>query len=375
MSLSPVRSDEVPHDIIVVGASAGGVETLSILVGRIPTDLPAAVFIVLHIQPNRKSLLPELLARVARLRVAHAIDGEAIRYGHIYVAPPDRHLLVEPGYVHLSTGPRENFARPAVDPLFRSAALAYGPRVTAVVLSGTLSDGTAGLWEVKHRGGTAIVQHPGDAQFADMPQNAIRQVPIDYVLPISDIPALLVRLAYGQTDQKTPTISANGASKQTRKGGEETPQKGARAMGDEGLIGETIGSEKPGSQEVKRDMAAQVSGQRDGEVTVYTCPECSGSLWQGNAGQIPRFRCHVGHVYSADNLLEGYTDGLERSLWYAVRTLRDKANLNRQLAIDAREWGNMELADRYDERAQQDEEHSATIERMISLATAVNREQ
>lgn len=138
---------------------------------------------------------------------------------------------------------------------------------------------------------------------------------------------------------------------------------------------ETVPDDKPGSPEVKRDMAAQAAGQRDGEVTVYTCPECGGSLWQVNAGQMPRFRCHVGHVYSAENLLEGYTDGLERSLWYAVRTLRDKANLNRQLATDAREWGNTELADRYAEKARLDDEHSATIERMIDRTTVIDREQ
>jgi two-component system, chemotaxis family, protein-glutamate methylesterase/glutaminase len=371
MMQDPAGLARIPQDVIVVGASAGGVAPLRRLVSALPADLPAAIFIVLHIQPHQKSLLPELLSYAGPLSVAHAIEGEPIQPGRVYIAPPDRHLIVESDRVHLSAGPRENFARPAIDPLFRSAALAYGPRVIGVILSGTLTDGTAGLWEIKQRGGTAIVQHPGDAPYPAMPQNAMRQVPVDYVLPVSEIPALLIRLAGG------PLYTAWESPKpaQATEPDAETRHEGELAMQDDRPKVETVPDDKPGSPEVKRDMAAQAAGQRDGEVTVYSCPECGGSLWQVNAGQMPRFRCRVGHVYSAENLLEGYTDDLERSLWYAVRTLRDKANLNRQLATDAREWGHTELADRYAEKARQDDEHSATIERMIARSTEVVREQ
>jgi two-component system chemotaxis response regulator CheB len=190
------------HDIIVVAASAGGVETLCKLASGLPPDLPAAVFVVLHIPPHATSFLPSILSRAGPLPAAHPNDGQAIEHGRIYVAPPDSHLLVKRGHIHLGHGPRENGHRPAADPLFRTAARAYGPRVVGVVLSGNLDDGTAGLLAVKVRGGVAIVQDPSEALYSGMPASASENVAVDWVLPVSEMAALLARLALEPVEEK-----------------------------------------------------------------------------------------------------------------------------------------------------------------------------
>ncbi len=349
------------RDIIVIGASAGGVEALNRVVAGLPPGLPAAVFVVLHLPPHVPSILPELLTHAGPLPAAHPLDPEPIRPGRIYVAPPDRHLLIGPGVVRLSAGPRENHSRPAADPLFRSAAGAYGPRVVGVVLSGALGDGTAGLWEIKERGGVAVVQDPGDAVYPAMPHSAMDQVPVDHVLPVAQIGPLLAGLVRGAAAEPQRGEEGDGAA----------PEGREQAMSGESQV--ITGDGKPGEAAVDRDIAAQVAGQRDGTVTVYVCPECGGSLWEANAGQIPRFRCHVGHVYGGEDLLEGYTSEMERSLWCAIRTLRDKANLTRQLARAARRRGAEEPAARYEEKARLDEEHAAAIERMLMESESVNR--
>jgi two-component system chemotaxis response regulator CheB len=183
------------YNIIVVGASAGGVEALTYLVKQLPPDLNAAVIIVLHVSSHGMSALPQILSRAGNLPVSHAQDGEAIVHGWIYVAPPDYHLLVERGHLRLTRGPKENRHRPAIDTLFRTAARTYGQRVIAVLLTGMLDDGTAGVMAVKMRGGVAIVQNPDDALYPDMPRNAIENVEdIDHILPLSDIPSILVAL-------------------------------------------------------------------------------------------------------------------------------------------------------------------------------------
>src|SRR5438067_12132886 len=179
------------HDTIVIGASAGGVDALQQLVAGLPADLPAAVFVVLHISPHGPSVLPRILSRAGPLRAAHPKDREAIRPGRVYVAPPDYHLLVSNGRVRVTRGPRENGHRPAVDALFRPAARSRGPRVVGAVLSGVLDDGTAGLLAVKQAGGLAVVQNPADALYSGMPQSALDNVAVDYTLPVADIPAVL----------------------------------------------------------------------------------------------------------------------------------------------------------------------------------------
>ncbi len=182
--------------IVVIGASAGGVEAIRFLAAALPPDFAAAVLVVLHIGAHR-SVLPWLLNQKGPLPARHPGNGDPIRPGHIYVAPPDHHLLVEPGRVHLTRGPRENWVRPAIDPLFRSAAQAYGSGVVGVVLTGGLNDGTAGLFEIKRRGGVAVVQDPNDAASPDMPRSALKHVVVDHCLPLSEIAALLAEFAVG----------------------------------------------------------------------------------------------------------------------------------------------------------------------------------
>ena len=183
------------HDIIVVGASAGGVEALKRLVGGLPHDLPATLFIVLHLLPERPSFLAQILSRAGPLPATQAMNGAAITQGHIYVAPPNHHLLVELGHVRCTHGPKETRFRPAIDVLFRSAAYAYGPRVVGVVLTGMLNDGTAGLWAIKDHGGVAVVQEPQEALCASMPQNALQHVAVDYCLPLAEVARTLVGLS------------------------------------------------------------------------------------------------------------------------------------------------------------------------------------
>lgn len=188
------------RDIIVVGGSAGAIEVLERIVAGLPPDLGAAVFAVIHVSPTSPGRLPQILQRRASVRVALAEDGESIEHGRVYVAPADQHLVLEHGHVRLTRAPRENHSRPAIDPLFRSAALAYGPRVVGVVLSGRLDDGTAGLWAVKERGGIAVVQDPHEAAHPDMPHNALEYTAADHVVRSHSIAPLLTRLAADEVD-------------------------------------------------------------------------------------------------------------------------------------------------------------------------------
>jgi two-component system, chemotaxis family, protein-glutamate methylesterase/glutaminase len=288
-------------DIVVVGASSGGIDALKELVAGLPEDLRAAVFVTLHVAPYSLGILPEILDRHGPLPAANARDLEPIEPGRIYVAPPDYHLLVEPsGRVRITRGPRENRFRPAIDPLFRSAAHAFGPRVVGVILTGWLDDGTAGLWAVKERGGTAIVQHPDDAFAPAMPLNAIKQVEIDHIVPLKDIAPLFVRL--------TETQAA---------------EEGARPVSEEMDIEVKIARE---------DGALESGIMKWGEPSVYACPECHGVLLQLKEGNNVRFRCHTGHAYSVDSLLAEFGEKTEESLWSAIRAIEEGVLLMRDLA-------------------------------------------
>jgi two-component system chemotaxis response regulator CheB len=199
------EGDVTKHDMIAFGASAGGVEALITVLRTLPKDLPAALFVVLHIPAQSPSLLPDILNRVCPLTVLHPEDGAKIVYGHVYVAPPDHHLLVEQGHICVTRGPRENRHRPAIDPLFRSLAYAYGPRVTGVVLTGALDDGTSGLLAIKQCDGIAVVQDPGEALYPSMPQSAIDHVTVDYCLSLAEIGPLLTRLAHDPVLTEVPS--------------------------------------------------------------------------------------------------------------------------------------------------------------------------
>jgi two-component system, chemotaxis family, protein-glutamate methylesterase/glutaminase len=286
-------------DIIVVGGSAGGVEALKTLVSSLPSDLQAAVLVVIHIPPGSPGRLPEILQRHANVRVGWAHDGQVIECGRVYIAPPDRHLVVDDSHLRLTRAPRENHTRPAIDPLFRSAALAYGSRVIGVILSGRLDDGTAGLWAVKERGGTTVVQDPADAGQPDMPRNALEHTEVDHIVPCAQLGALVARLVAEHAHDTAAPVSA------------------ALAL------------------EVKIAMEANAlrhGVMSLGPTTPYTCPDCHGVLVRVDQGGIPRFRCHTGHAFGLDSLLAAMTDSVESALWSALRSVEESILLLREAA-------------------------------------------
>jgi two-component system chemotaxis response regulator CheB len=310
------------HDILVLGASSGGVEALPKLIGGLPADFPAAVFVVMHTAPQGPGLLPEIIRQTSALPVRHGVDGEKILPSRVYVAPPDYHLIVHGNRVRVARGPRENRHRPAIDALFRTAAETYGPRVVGVVLTGNLDDGTAGLNSVKTRGGIAVVQDPKDAVAPGMPESALRNVQVDHCLPLTEIPALLIRLA----NKRAPLSRKKGAMQ-------------------------------------KRSMSPKKMEQTFGLPTSIVCPECNGPLWETASGRSLQFRCHVGHAYSPDSLLADHADSLERALWSAVRTFDEQAALLRRLA--ARKVQPISIGPNLEARAREREKHAESIRKLL----------
>jgi two-component system chemotaxis response regulator CheB len=305
------------RDLIVIGASAGGVEALHTLVRTVPPDLPAAVFVVIHTAADAPGLLAKLLDRASQLPVAYGVHGEPIRHSRVYVAPPNQHLLISDGAVVLSRGPRENRSRPAVDPLFRSAAKAYGNRVIGVVLSGYLDDGARGLLVIKKLGGLAVVQDPKDALYTGMPCSALEHVAVDHVLPVAEMAELFTRL--------TREPLAEGASLLT-------PQ-------------EELVPEGPRSQ--------------------FVCPECGGSMREFQDNGLLVFRCHVGHAFAAQTLLDAQSQDVEAALWMALRTLDDQTALHRRLAENARVNNHQNLAASFDESAQDAARQAEAIRKVL----------
>jgi two-component system chemotaxis response regulator CheB len=319
VELRPGKRREQNKEIVVIGASAGGVPVLKEVVAALPADLNAAVLVVLHVAPSDPSYLAEILQRHTRMPVRQAENREAIRRGHIYVARPDYHLILEEDTVRLARGPKENRVRPAIDALFRSAANSYGSAVIAVVLSGTLDDGSAGLWWVKERGGTAVVQDPKEAEFSAMPRNALLHVEADHVVKSAAIGPLLARLTAERVDPREKPVSNN-------------------------LKIET---------EIARDGEALRAGVMNlGPLTPYTCPDCHGVLVQTTEGGVPRFRCHTGHAFSINTLLAGVTEYVEDSLWNSIRAIEESAMLLNQLARSKREEvGGEEFAVLFEQKA------------------------
>jgi len=291
------------HDLVVVGASAGGVEALTRLVAGLPAGFAAAVFVVLHIPPDVPSALAAILRRSARLPVMQAEDEQPIESGHIYVARPNRHLVVNRGRMVLEAGPRENSARPSVDVLFRSAARAYGRRVVGVVLSGTLHDGALGLAAIKMHGGVAIVQDPAEALFRGMPESAMTSAPVDYCLPAADIAAQLVELTHPVFEQEPMDPSDR----------EETVPTGHAADEPDGRF----------------------SPKQPNQASGLTCPECHGSLWELEDNTSFRYECRVGHTYSLDALLRDQGEAVEAALWSAINALQERAAAFRRLQARA----------------------------------------
>jgi two-component system chemotaxis response regulator CheB len=320
------------RDIIVVGTSAGGVEALRALVGGLPADFPASVFIVMHTAPDSPGVLAGILDRAGPLPAVYARNRERIEPGRVYVAPPDTHLLLEPGHVRLTHGPRENRFRPAIDPLFRSAAQVFGPRVVGVILTGGLDDGVSGLWAIKRLGGVTVVQDPAEAFMPSMPLSAIDQVEVDYTLPLAQIPPVLTRLA-------STTLAEQG--------GYEVP--------------EDLEIEVKIAME---DNALDAGVTRLGSPSVFTCPECHGTLLQLKENGRTRYRCHTGHAFSADSLLSQLTESVEETLWSAIRSIAESAMLMRHMAEHVRE-ADAGTAERFIERAREAEGRGELVRQAV----------
>lgn len=317
------------RDIIVIGGSAGALEALRSLVGFLPPDLDAAIFLTLHVSSDYPSVLPILLRDVGPLPAFHPKDKEPIRAGSIYVAPPDLHLLIERGRVRTSRGPRENRHRPAVDPMFRTAARAYGARVAGVILSGQLDDGSAGLLAVKMAGGLTVVQDPAEAVCPEMPSRAIRYAGAEHVLRIAEIAKLIVSLS------KATSPAA--------------PSKEEELMADE-LTNEVNAANLESEPE-----------KRTGKPSAFSCPECHGVLWELEEGEHLRFRCRVGHAYTASALRVALSESTEDALWAAMRVLKEKASLLRRMSARTAEHA----AARYRDEAEGFENHAETIREIL----------
>ena len=265
------------RDIITIGGSAGSLEALKTIVRGLPQDLPAAVFVVIHLSPRGRNYLPFVLSAHTDIPVVEALDGDHVENKKIYVVPPDRHLLIAEDHIHLTRGPKEGLHRPSINITFRSAAAAYGKRVIGILLSGMLDDGASGLWEIARRDGVTIVQDPDEAPFPSMPLNALEGATVHYLLPVREIPALLNRLVRGEE-----TVKVNSDSNEFEK------------------------------QEVR------FSG--------FTCPECRGPLYESSTGPL-EFHCRVGHVLSMKTLFEEHTSTQERKLYEAIVALQEGADL------------------------------------------------
>jgi two-component system chemotaxis response regulator CheB len=309
-----------PAYLIVVGASAGGIPALVRLVAQLPRQLPAAVLVVQHLAAeSRGDFIVERLASHTALRCVLATDQAPLEAGTLYLAPPDRHLLAKEDRVLVTKGPRENHYRPAVDALFRSAAVAYGPNVVGVVLTGMLHDGTAGLDFVKRCGGVAVVQDPADAEFSSMPESALSAVEIDYVAPLDQLGELLLRLV-GLPPAALP---------------------GHTFIPPDLKLEATIAERHMGTVEQVSQLGHQVP---------LTCPDCGGSLWEVEHGNVQRFRCHTGHAFTATHLAESSRQALEETLWVALRMMEErKILLSSMAAHEGSEWQARHTAERLDD--------------------------
>lgn len=325
------------HSVIVIGTSAGGLDALKRILSGLPANLHAAVFVVMHIGA-RNSILPQLLNRVCELPVRHALDGEPIRPAEVVIAPPDRHLLLLEGQVALSHGPKENHTRPAIDPLFRTAAAAYGPRVIGVVLTGYLDDGTAGLQAVKACGGTAVVQDPADAFAPDMPASALENVAVDLRLSLNNIAPALVQLV------------AAGAQRQGEAARPEERAPDWITIENQFSIGR-------GKMEELQKIASP---------STYTCPECHGTLWELDGTVPKRFRCHTGHSFTANALGQLQLDVVEQAMWTAVQALQEREMLSRDLATIAKASGQDAAAQVHDERAAKARSSAEVLQHLLN---------
>lgn len=319
------------RDIVVIGGSRGSSRVLQQIVSDLPADLPASLLIATHVPSHSQGYLAEALARNCTLPVAEAIDGQPIERGRIYVAVPDRHLLVIDGTIRLGDGPRENMSRPAIDPLFRSAALSYGSRAVGVLLSGMLNDGAAGLSAIKDCGGTAVVQHPLDAEADQMPLSALEATIPDEVAPAADLGRILrdiVSSTAGEAVQCPPAVALE-----------------VEIAGGSRLGAETLGT--------------------IADPSAISCPDCHGVLSEIRGGGPLRYRCQIGHAYTAE-VLAARADEVDEAMRIALRVMEERVTLVTRMAQDARSSGRSAVAELYEARAEEYARY-ATILRQAAM--------
>ena len=297
------------------------------MLADIPQDLQASVFIATHLPARSPDYLSELLAVTSRLPVHEAVDGQPIERGRAYVAPPDHHLLLMDGVVRLGDGPRENMARPSIDALFRSAAISFGPRVIGVVLSGLLNDGAAGLGSIKSCGGTAIVQHPLDAEADQMPLAALESVEVDHVVAARGLAGLL--------SQVVPSIvtTTHDPSRELR------------------LEVEIAGGSRLGSASLR-----QIA-----DPSAISCPDCHGVLSEVRGSNPLRYRCQIGHAYTAGALMSR-SDKMNEAIRIALRVMEERVTLVERMAADARCTGRTAVADLYEARVEEYQRYATTLQ-------------
>jgi len=327
------------RDIIVIGGSAGAFEPIRSIIGGLPASFPASVLIVIHMMPDFPSLLEEHLSAHSRLPITQAVDEEPIRRGHIYIARPDYHLTVEAGRMRVLRGPRENRHRPAIDPLFRTAARVYGPRVIGIILSGNHDDGSVGLYAVKQRSGLAIVQDPAEAGWSEMPRGALSYATPHYVLKARDIASNLIDLVQidqneivmpNRKSQKADAGSAGKSQSRSGKGGRIRAATKKEARNNGRAAGHAESVVEGGEHDENLKVAYFDEGE--GNPSVFACPECHGVLWELRDGDLVRFRCRVGHSYGTESLANELSGASEAALWAAMRALEEKAAMHRRIA-------------------------------------------
>ena len=324
------------RDIVVIGASLGGIEALTGLVQQLPADFAASILVVQHTSEHSPAVLAQILTNRGPLQAINAEDGIQPRHGRIYVAPPDRHLLLTEGGIRVVFGPRENRSRPAIDPLFRTAAANYRSRVVGVVLTGLLSDGAAGLGAVERCGGLALVQEPGSAAFPDMPRHALAATKAARQVALPELGQLLAKLVREQAPEPPPVPEAIRIEVQLTE----------RAM--------------------KSDNWHEVPSTS----TDFTCPECSGAIRKVDDNGVTRFRCRVGHAYTGDDLMAAKNDRVEEALWVALQTLQERAQMLEVMAGDDRGRGWERSAGTLEVRAKEAHGHAEQLREFIARIEA-----
>jgi two-component system chemotaxis response regulator CheB len=331
--------DETAPTLVVVGASAGGVEALTTLMGGLPTDLDAAICVVVHLPAAAESRLAHIISRAGPLQAIQARGGERLARGRIYVAPPGHHLTVRGGHTVVARGPHENGVRPSIDVLFRSAAVAYGNRTIAVVLSGTRDDGVAGASAVGARGGCVFVQDPDDSLFGALPMHTVVRDHPDRVLPLNEL-AGAITSAVARLSTEVP-MSENG--------NEDMSLETEYAT----LDADAVGRQAP-----------------PGESSAFSCPACGGVLWELDEGDLLRFRCRVGHAYTADGVVGEQGESIETALWVALRALQERAQLCHRLAQRVGSAGAKQSQARFEALAEESREQAEVIRRLLAGAEA-----